>query len=279
MPFINISNQHKIHYLDPNPGGAPEVLLLHGLGMTGDSWGLQIPALIEAGYRVLAPDARSFGQSTFPKEGTSVAKMAEDMAALLEELQTGPTSVVGISMGGILAQQLALDQPRLVKKLVLVNTFARLPVPTNFHPKGWGAISYFALRFALVHTLGIHTQARAVARRIFPKPEQAELRQILVDQIHQADPRGYRATMRALARFNVIPRLGQIRAQTLVITGEDDNTILPEHQRPLVEGIPGARQVIISGAGHGLVAEQPALFNQILIDFLKNEEVELKKNQ
>ena len=263
MPTSNIAPVCSIHYLDPNSSGSPSVLLLHGLGATGESWGLQIPALIEAGYRPIAPDARGFGKSTYPGGSHTIEAMAGDMAALLDRLGAEAAHVVGISMGGTLALSLALHHPQKVDKLVLVNTFSSL------RPDKLSIWLYFAFRLVLVHTLGLETQAKAVAGRIFPAPEQNEMRRVLVAQICQADPWGYRATMRALARFNVVERLGEIRAPTLVITGADDTTIPPKNQKTLVERIPGARQIVIPNAGHAVTAQQPEAFNQEMCAFLK----------
>lgn len=263
MATLTISPQLTLHYLDVNPGGSPPVLLLHGLGATGQSWRMQIPALQEAGYRILAPDARGFGESTYPGGGMSVAQMAADMVSLIQQLGTTPIHVVGISMGGTLAIQLALDHKPLVDKLVLVNTFARL------RPEGLSGWVYFAFRLVLVHTLGIPTQAKAVTQRIFPHADQEELRQQLYDQILQADPHAYRAAMRALMRFNVQARLGEIRAPTLVITGENDTTVPPKNQRILAESIPNAKQVVIPHAGHGVIADHPQAFNRALLEFIE----------
>jgi 3-oxoadipate enol-lactonase len=262
MPFLGLAPRLSIHYEDHNPQGSPAVLLLHGLGVTGSSWQLQIPCLVAAGFRVIAPDARGFGQSTYPGGGISIAGLADDIAALLEATGVSPAHVVGISMGGTLALQLALDRPELVRRLVLVNTFARL------RPRKPGVWLYLALRLVLVHTLGLEPQARAVARRIFPSPAQEQLRRTMIAQIMQADPRGYRASMRALARFDVQKRLGEIHIPTLVVTADGDTTILPENQRPLAEMIPGARQVIIPGARHAVIVDQPEAFNRELLNFL-----------
>jgi pimeloyl-ACP methyl ester carboxylesterase len=129
------------------------VLLLHGLGVNGSSWALQFPALAEAGFRPVAPDARGFGQSSYPGGAMTVARMAEDMSALLEALHLVPAHVVGISMGGVLALQLALTRPEMIEKLVLVNTFARLRPE---RPSVW---AYFAFRMILAHD-GLEAQAR-----------------------------------------------------------------------------------------------------------------------
>ena len=188
--------------------------------------------------------------------------MTADFIRLLDHLQTGPVDVVGISMGGTHALQLALDAPKMVHRLVLVNTFARLG------PQRTSDLFYFAGRMLVIYTLGLSTQARMVSAHIFPEPEQQELREELIRQINQADPRGYRAAMLALGRFNVESRLSEVQSPTLVITAERDTTVQPRIQRRLVEGIPNAQQVIIPDAGHAVTADQPQIFNKTLIEFL-----------
>ncbi len=262
MPFADLSTGVGIHYLDPNPSGSPAVLLLHWLGATGESWKLQFPPLIEAGMRPIAPSARGFGQSSYPGGKLTIAVFAEDMAALLEKLGTGPAHVIGISMGGTIALQLALSRPDVVRKLVLVSTFARL------QPKGIRGRLYFVIRLIMTYTLGVRAQAGVVARRIFPKPEQESLRQDLIRQVVQADPRAYRGAMKALGQFNVVDLLPTLQVPTLVITGSEDTNIPPENQQPLVERIPGARQVVIQGGGHVVNADSPEAFNQVILEFL-----------
>jgi 3-oxoadipate enol-lactonase len=263
MPAVDITPSLSIYYLDLNPEGSPIVLLLHGLGATGDSWRLQFDPLTSAGFRVLAPDMRGFGRSSCPKPCRSIKEMAADILLLLKELGLGHVNLAGISMGGTVALQIAVERPDLVDRLVLVNTFSKLSPPSL---SGW---FYFAYRFFLVHTLGLSAQAQAVARRIFPHPEQSYLRQNLYEQVIQADPRGYRSAMRALARFNIHHRLPEIASPTLVITGECDSTVPPGLQQSMAESIPDARQVLIRGGGHAVSVDQPEAFNKVLLDFLK----------
>ena len=166
MPSIRLSPGLDLYYQEFNSHGKVAVLLLHGLGVNSRCWELQIPALIEAGYHVIAPDARGHGNSTYPGSQTSIGSMAGDIAAMLERLQAGIVSVVGISMGCTLALQLALDHPSLVEKLVLVNTFARL------RPSGIRELLYHSYRFLFVHILGVASQAQLVSQHLFPYPEQ-----------------------------------------------------------------------------------------------------------
>ncbi|MGB8214683.1 MAG: alpha/beta hydrolase [Anaerolineales bacterium] len=252
----------SLHYLDPNPPGRPFVLLLHGLGADGTSWGLQLPALNQAGFRPIAPDVPGFGGSPYDGQGWSIRRVAAQMAGLLEELGSGPTQVVGISMGGVIAQQFALDYPQLTQRLVLVSTFAIL------RPENFGGWWYFMRRWAAVLTLGLQAQGRVVAQRIFPEPEQAALRELLEATISRADPRAYRAAMRSLGLFDSCKKLASLHVPTLIVTGQNDSTVSPLRQQVLVKGIPGARQVLIPKAGHAVTVDQAEQFNRALLDFL-----------
>jgi 3-oxoadipate enol-lactonase len=267
MPEFNLpgggdSPSNTLFYLDPQPNGEPGILLLHGLGANSSSWQLQMPDLLDTGFRPIAPDLPGFGKSRHLGGSWSIRYAAQAVASLLGHLQAAPLHVVGISMGGTVALQLALDYPGLVKKLVLVSTFARL------RPESLGGWLYFAQRSLLVWGSGLESQAQYVARRIFPGERQQELRQALIEQIMQANPSVYKQAMRSLGLFTVQDRLGEIQAPTLVITGEADTTVPVHNQRPLVDKIPGARQVVLPDAGHALCVEQPERFNQVLLDFL-----------
>ncbi len=251
----------SLHYLDPAPHNPRPVLLLHGLGSTAASWQAQLTALAEAGFRPIAVDLPGFGRS--PYGGAwSPEEAARAAFALLEDLNAVPADVVGISMGGTVALAAALEFPKKVRSLTLVNTFAAL------RPQGLRGWAYFALRMVVVHTVGLEVQGRTVVKHIFPKAGQEAMREALLAEIRQADPRAYRAAMRALARFNVVSRLGEIRCPTLIVTGEEDTTIPPTVQAELARGIPGARHVVISGAGHAVIADSPLAFNRALLEFL-----------
>ena len=266
MPFYKIAQNLTVFYRDRWPSNPHPVLLLHGLGADGSSWRFQTEVLGEAGYRPIAPDARGFGKSSYPKKFHRIETMAADMSKLLSHLDCGLTDVVGISLGGMLSLQLALDNPGLVRRLVLVNTAAWL-LPDDVR-----TMLYYISRIFLVMTVGIERQAQLVAARIFPLPNQDFLRQELISQILTADPRAYRRTMLALLRFDVRDRLKTVKNPTLVITGENDTTILPRRQNLLAEGIPHARQVVVPGAGHAVTVEYPNQINELILEFLQNDQ-------
>ncbi len=253
----------QLNFLDPHPAGSPAVLLLHGLGANGSMWSLQFDDLIAAGYRPIAPDAPGFGDSPYDGRGWNFGRVAAHLAALLRELETGPAHVVGLSMGGVIAQQFALDYPALTRKLVLVSTFSVL------RPSTLSQWLYFLQRLVVVHLVGLEQQSKIVARRVFPLPEQEALRQMAAAQIARADPRAYRAAMRHLGLFDSRRRLNEIRVPTLVITGECDSTVSPARQKFLAEGILNARQVVLPGGGHAVAIDQAEAFNRVLLEFLR----------
>lgn len=253
----------SVRFEETNPTGDPTVLLLHGLGSAGEAWQLQFEPLASLGFRVVAPDIPGFGWSPWPGGPVSIARFAEIMAHFIQGIGSAPAHLMGISMGGTIALQLALDYPHLVRSLVLVNTFARL------QPRRLNEKVYFLTRLVLTHLLGPDKQADLVARRIFPHPHQEEQRAILKRHIRQANPKVYRGTLRALWRFDVEKRLPEIQVPTLVVTGEEDTTVPPPVQETLAKKIPNAQPVRIPGAGHGVIADAPEAFNEAVLAFYR----------
>jgi len=252
----------QLHYLEHNPAGPETVVLLHGLGVTCDSWQMQVPALQQAGFRIIIPDLPGFGGSTIRVNPWRIPKVAASIEHFLEGVCSAPMHLVGISMGGAIAMQVVLDTPLRVQSLVLVNTFARL------RPMGFKNRLYILRRLYLLTTGGLPAQAEFVAERLFPRPDQEFLRQAMVKQILQSDGRAYRSALVGLGLFNVEPRLKEIQARTLVVTGADDATVSPEAQAVLARAIPGARQIVIPDAGHAVIVDQSEAFNQALLGFL-----------
>ena len=116
-----------LHYEEYGHG--EPVLLLHGLGSSSLDWEYQIPELA-ARYRVIVPDARGHGRSDKPNERYSIAGFSADLIALIEHLNLGPAHVVGLSMGGMIGFQLAVDQPQLLKSLCIVNSAPQVKLRT-----------------------------------------------------------------------------------------------------------------------------------------------------
>jgi 3-oxoadipate enol-lactonase len=262
MANIELESGLTINYLDLNPNGDQVLLLLHGLGATGESWQLQFPPLVESGFRVLAPDMRGFGRSTYPGGSNNSGLMAQDMIKFLDQLEIDISHIIGISMGGTIALQLILKQPSLVESLVLTNTFAKLR-PRKISP--W---FFYVVRLALLHIIVMKKQADYVAKRLFQDPHQAELRDAFIAQVTQANPNGYRSTLRSFARYDLSAQVREIKTPTLIITGERDSVVPPAVQAELANQIPNAQHVIIPDAGHAVIVEQPEAYNRVILDFL-----------
>jgi 3-oxoadipate enol-lactonase len=258
--LIQYQEAEKIHYLDPNPDGNRAVLLLHGLGVDGSSWGYQLAALLQAGLRPIAPDLPGFGRSVYDGSGWSIRRSAQQMSSLLEALGIQKAGVVGLSLGGTIALMMGINDPARVQHLVLMNTFACL------RPRRWNELAYLVGRFVVANVRGIDFQANMVARRLFPGEDKEIMRMELIQRILQSDERVYRAAMRALGSFDQRRRLKELRMPVTVVTAENDTTVSSAIQRELVEGIVGANQVMIPNSGHAVIVDQPELINQTLLN-------------
>lgn len=262
MPQLVLDNKFSIYYRDDNPFGSPTVLLLHGLGVSSDSWLFQIPALTKAGFRVISPDIRGFGKSSAFNGTINVVTLSEDVRSLIQILQLSPVNLIGISMGGTITLQIVLDDPNPVSRAVLINTFAHL------RPKRTRTWLYFFSRFVFISIFGLSSQAHLVARNLFPSPEHEYLRQAFCLQLLQANQKAYRKMIWDLIRFDVRQRLSEIQTPTLIISGEKDSTVPISTQTKLAKAICHSKQIIIPNAGHGVIVEKPDLVNNILLEFL-----------
>jgi pimeloyl-ACP methyl ester carboxylesterase len=252
-----------IYFNDPAPENTKPVLLLHGLGADSRSWGFQTAALINAGYRPIAPDLPGFGKT--PSDGLrwDIPNITQLLIEWMQGLVQTPVPVVGISMGGSITLQLTITHQELVSRLVLANTFACL------RPHSLQSLTYLFKRFVLATIRGSASQAEMVAFHLFPNPDQSDLRRAITELILESDPKVYRKAMRALAVFDVRKQLDEIHIPTLVVSGALDTTVPLEIQDELAEGIRGARHEIIQGGRHAVIADQPVRFNEILLDFLQ----------
>jgi pimeloyl-ACP methyl ester carboxylesterase len=259
---VDLGQGVNIHYFDFNSSSQFTTLLLHGLGVCAESWSFQFTKLIESGFRVIAPDLRGFGGSSYPGVRNDVQVMAVDMSRLLQYLEIDSCHILCISMGGAVGLQIALEYPKLVESLILINTFARL------RPRRISSWLFYTIRLFLVQIFGISIQARFVAKKLFPQPSQHLYREIFYAQIIQANPNAYRSTMLSLISFDVTKKLDEIQVPVLVITGEKDTIVPPEIQFELKSRIPNAYHEVIQDAGHAVIIDKPDEFNRIMQKFL-----------
>lgn len=249
-------------YFRDSGEGKSILLALHGLGTDSRMWANQFEPFRQAGVRLMAVDIPGFGRSEFPGRRWTLAEAGK---RILNALPGGADSrwiLAGLSLGGVLAQQIALDHPERFDSLVLINTFACL------RSGGLPNLPYLAGRFVRAMAGGPQAQEALVAERIFPEPHQEGLRRLLIEQIASADPKVYRAAMVELARFDARHKLGKISIPTLVMTGTADSTVAEGLQKELADAIPRAIQYHLPG-GHALPIDCPAEFNQGLLEFIQ----------
>jgi pimeloyl-ACP methyl ester carboxylesterase len=263
MPNKLNREYYHINYEEINPNAKVNVVLLHGLGANSNSWEFQLSEFKSKNFRIIVPDLPGFGKSTInDHRKLDIHVISDTMADFIYTIKAIPTILVGISMGGTIALQLALDYPSYVSRLVLINTFASLNITSPL------ILPYLLYRFALINIFGLKRQGQTVANHLFPYPEQNKLREELIREIEQADPRVYKQMMIALSKFNVSNRLSEINIPTLVITGKNDTTVPSNAQKELADSINNSKQITIPNAGHAITVEAPETINSILLDFI-----------
>jgi 3-oxoadipate enol-lactonase len=213
-------------------------------------------------YRVLRYDTRGHGGTDAPEGAYSLEELAEDARALLQALGIARTHFIGLSMGGMIGQILALTSPLLLQSLVLCDTTSR--VPAEAKPM-WDE------RIRVARTQGMEPHVEPTIGRWFTAPFR-EQRFDVVDpvraMIRATNPLGYIGCGHAIAALNLTDQLGAIALPTLIIVGEDDPGTPVSASRTIHEQIKGSELVILKSASHLSNVEQPEAFNQAVLSFL-----------
>ena len=259
MPQAELDDGLALGYIDRGEGQA--LLLIAGIPAVADDWdSLALP--LSASRRVIAYDNRGSGRSSVTPGPYSTAQLAADAVALLDHLQIERADVFGMSMGGMIAQELALARPERVRRLVLGCTHAGV---AHAAPQPRDTARAFAMQ-----TDDWGERMRALAPFAFASGVDRDLlgRFIAKKSADAQDPAGYAAQIQAVLAHDTAARLGEISAPTLVLTGDDDRVIPGESSELLRERIPGARLEVIAGAGHLFFIERPAETLRLLEEFL-----------
>jgi len=241
-------------------GEGPPLLLLHGLGSSTRDWEYQVPVLKKK-FKVITVDARGHGRSDKPAGPYNVAQFAADMAEFIRMMKTGPLHVVGLSMGGVIAFQLAVDYPDLVRSMCIVNAGPELLLP-RLQDK-------FMLftRLFIVRVLGMRMTGRKLAGEMFPHKHQEEFKKKLIDRWAENDKGAYLDTVKALVGWSVAGRIGRITCPVLVVRGELDDTPLEVTDAQLAR-MPNAKKVVIKDSRHATPVDSIDEFNRLLMEFL-----------
>ena len=238
-------------------GRGPAVVLVQGLGLPGRMW-LELPqSLLAHGFSVVIPDNRGTGHSAAPWPPYSMAQLADDLDAVIRDSGAGSAIVVGLSLGGMIVQHLALRHPQLVRGLVLAATSCGLP---------HGKFPNLRLGVLLPRALRGDRRAMQEVRRLLVHPESLGANPRLFELWDQqmspaAGPtvgwQGMLGQLSAHTTHSTGFRLSRIGCPTVVIAGQDDRILPADNSRILAERIPGAELVMLPQAGHAFPLERP----------------------
>lgn len=252
----------EIHYRLQGEG-EQTVVLVNGLADDLETWALQVPALLDAGYRVLSFDNRGVGQSSKPVGPYTTAQFAADTKALVDSLGLGDFHMVGVSMGGMIAQEYALAHPGDLRSVTFACTYA---APGPFCSR------MFAFWADLAPVMGVSAVMRDVTLWAFTtdffrtRAEELAEFETAMRFIDQPVP-AYLAQLHSIQTHDTTTRLGRLQVPTLVLAGEEDILIPVSLSRELHELVPGAQWATTPG-GHGCCWEHPDPFNRAVIEFI-----------
>ncbi len=263
MTMRAVINGITIAYDDQ--GSGPPLILIHGFPLSRRMWHPQIKALVSAGFRVITPDLRGFGESDAPEGPYTMELFADDLVGLLDHLGLGAAAFGGMSMGGyILFNLLERYRPR-VRAACFITTRANADDEAGKERR--------LLLAREVLKFGPQVVADAFEKLLFAEESLAE-RPKLVGEVYRwmtaNDSRGIAGGLLAMReRKDCTPLLVHFAVPSLAIGAEGDKAAPPDNARAIAAGIPGCRLAIIPQAGHMANLENPGAFNAALLEFLR----------
>ncbi len=247
-------------YVERRGHGRP-LVLVHALGMSLRSWDAVAEILAEH-FEVVAYDYRGHGRAEKIAGTCTVQTLAEDLRDLLERLALRPVPLVGLAVGAMIAQQLALADPGATRALVLASPRSELD------ERG---IRYNEQRADIVEAGGMRQGVDLTIERAFPADyvrDHPESMRVFRGEFLANDPHGYGALCRGLATFRTTAHLHEVRCPTLLLAGERDRLCPPSEAAAMHARIAGSRYEMLPGVGHFSAIEAPAVFAQRILEFL-----------
>jgi pimeloyl-ACP methyl ester carboxylesterase len=263
FPVMPIARIGGIEHYYQETGTGEALLLINGVGGTSLDWEPMLPALTEH-FRVIAYDNRGAGRSDVPPGPYTTRQLADDAAALLAHLDVPRAHVLGFSMGGMIAQELALSYPQLVDRLILYGTFAR-PRAAIYEPWTMYAEQMAERLDSTSATVGWLPWLFSPA--FFADPERIEAA-LAWQEPYPQTLQGFVAQIEAVRTHDALDRVSNIAASTLVLAGAEDILTPVYYARELAERIPGAELRILDRGGHCALWEYPEAALEAVLSFL-----------
>ena len=264
-------------YYEEHGSGDP-LLLIMGLAADSQAWMFQLPDFARR-YRTISFDNRGVGRSSKPPGPYSIHEMADEAAGLLDALSIPRAHVVGVSMGGMIAQELVLRHPEKVRGLVLACTYpepdAEVERQREFSLNQFGgsvdASGVMKIDVSAINPLMFLQQLLPnVFNQEFIDRELPKLMQIFSGALQWGfSMEAILGQVGAVMSHNATDRLHRIKSPTLVITGDADRLVPPAGSDILAREIPGAKLVKVPGGSHGFNFETPEIFNREVLTFLE----------
>lgn len=245
-------------YYEVSGEGQP-LVFIHGLGSSTQDWEFQVPVFSKS-FKVITFDLRGHGRSNKPAGPYDVPMYAHDLAGLLLGLDIPAAHIVGISLGGGVAFEFAINYPAQTKTLTIVNSAPTLGPIEQAKPE-------IERRVGIVQQLGMAAMGQALAAGLFPKPEQSSLRDTFIERWARNDPEAYIAATRSMLGWNVMNRLGEIKCPSLIMSADQDYSPVAVKEM-YIKLMPNAQLAVISDSHHATPIEKPEEFNRVLLDFL-----------
>lgn len=244
-------------------GQGEHVVFLHGVGGNRRNWASQLPAFARY-FRVVALDARGYGDSEDYDGDLSISDYADDVVRVLDHLGVDSAHIVGLSMGGNVAMQCALDHPARVRSLVLCDTDRGMQ-----HISEEERLEFLRLRRdPLLSGRKLHEIAPALVDSLAGPHATLEAREVLRESLLRLHKDMYVKSVEATVTFDITASVHRIACPTLVVVGEMDRLTPVSESEAICREIRGSRLVVIPRAGHIANVEQPEVFNRVTLDFL-----------